>query len=134
MTDLRQQSTFLDNRALTAAGRRCGRDELQRDLTIEAGVPGAEDFAERAVANSLDQPERSPVDRIVRDGGWRRQRPAMQLTDRRDKAEMAEEGPRGVIRTRFRGAPVDLGIVEHGACDLIEEFLTRHTASGTKRA
>ena len=63
MSDSGEQPAFLDERALAGAGRSPGWNELQGDFTIQARVPGAEHFAERAATDAFDQSKMAPLSR-----------------------------------------------------------------------
>ena len=109
------------------AGRRRGGQELQRDFAVEPRVPGAEDFAERAATDALENPEVAPMiasgrfrSRVSRRAGFRRQDVAVNLDDRRHEPQVPDERPRGSAGARFGGSPVDRRAVEHGVGEVIE--------------
>ena len=74
-----------------------GRQQLQRDFTIEPRVPGAEDLAERALADAFDHAQVAPI-RFPRAG--RRVRPPRDEPERRQRLELLEH--RLVCRVRAR--------------------------------
>ena len=61
MPDARDEATFLDDGGRARiAGIRPGRQELQRNFAIEAGVPRAVDVSKRAAVNRLQDAKVTP--------------------------------------------------------------------------
>ena len=61
MSNAREQTAFLDRPARLIRGLLLGLvEQFQRDLAIEAGVPGAIDIAKCAAADALEQGQWSP--------------------------------------------------------------------------
>ena len=61
MTDPREQPSFFDDRRGRGADdRRIGRQQFQRDFTVQPTVPGTEHFAECAAPDRLEHLQMTP--------------------------------------------------------------------------
>ena len=106
-----------------------GMEQLQRDVAVELGVPGAEHIARRALADELEKDQAAPSPAVRRRSGdcrcvdLGRGNAAMQGGDAVDETEMTKEPPIAGRSTGFSRLPVDRAAVRYRGSEIRERTI-----------
>lgn len=151
VADAGEEPAFVDDRATQLALDGCAvTQELERDLAIEARVPGAIDVAVGAVPDLLDDGQRTPDDTGVVIGFTRaslrvQQRivfaPLVEAFDRRHRSLVSardgfeqlkpvDQGRRRLRRRQSEIGPIDRGAIGDGKRGIEEAPLVRILVQG----
>ena len=119
MADAGEEPAFFDDRGRGPLGD-VGRQQLQRDLAIQPGVPGAIDVAERAAPDAFEHAQVTPVSPAAR---GRRVRGRATEPQRGQRLELLDNGLVCRVGARFDDVPV------HGVPSRIAPATSSRSAS-----
>ena len=123
VTDAGEQPSFVNDRRGALTGERLRRQDLERDVPVQAGVPGAVDLTRGAGADSPEDMEMRPLATCnlpvrVGNGG--------------EDLQLAQQVRIGAAR--FDRCPVDGVAIENRSRSLDERFMVRHASSPRRGA